>query len=70
MSLYHGRLPPNGSRYRRLEGRDSPTKRNKPKVTRKNPAVRVHALLGSFSIFMDTAVNSRREATEQPPHLN
>ena len=32
----------NGSRYRRLEGRDSPTKRTKPKATKKaNLAVRI-----------------------------
>jgi hypothetical protein len=45
------RKKPNGSRYRRLEGRDSPTKRPKLKAKKSlfdgaNPAVRVHAVLG------------------------
>jgi hypothetical protein len=41
----------NGPRYRRLAGRDSPTKRTNPKPRKNhfdgaNPAVRVHAVLG------------------------
>jgi hypothetical protein len=50
------RVRPNGSRYRRLEGRDSPTKRSKPVATKKsqfdgeNPAVRVHAVLASLFV--------------------
>jgi hypothetical protein len=44
----------NGLRYRRLEGRDSPTKRRKPKATKKvNLAVRIQpsACTPSYAIY-------------------
>jgi hypothetical protein len=60
-------LAPNGSRYRRLEGRDSPAKRTKPKATKKpkngeNPAVRVHALLARILPLKDLMICVRHYA--------